>query len=93
MANAIGGSTNSVLHLLALSREANIKLDIKEFESIRKRTPHIANMRPGGNYVMLDLDNIGGIPVILKKLFDKGIIKWRCIDCYWKNFERKSFRV
>ena len=74
MANAIGGSTNSVLHLLALAREANIKLDIKEFESIRKRTPHIANMRPGGNYVMLDLDNIGGIPVILKKLFDKGIL-------------------
>ena len=74
MANAIGGSTNSVLHLLALSREANIKLDIKDFESIRKRTPHIANMRPGGNYVMLDLDNIGGIPVILKSLMDKGII-------------------
>jgi len=74
MANAIGGSTNAVLHLLALAREANIKLDIKEFESIRKRTPHIANMRPGGNYVMLDLDNIGGIPVILKKLFDKGIL-------------------
>src|SRR6478672_2721833 len=74
MANARGGSTNSVLHLLALAREANIKLDIKEFESIRKRAPHIANMRPGGNYVMLDLDNIGGIPVILKKLFDKGIL-------------------
>jgi len=74
MANAIGGSTNSVLHLLALSREANVKLDIKDFESIRKKTPHIANMRPGGNYVMLDLDKIGGIPVILKNLFDKGII-------------------
>ena len=74
MANAIGGSTNMVLHLLALSREANVKLDLKDFEAIRKKTPHIANMRPGGNYVMLDLDNIGGIPVILKSLFDKGII-------------------
>ncbi|MGN6347152.1 MAG: dihydroxy-acid dehydratase [Candidatus Nitrosocosmicus sp.] len=74
MANAIGGSTNAVLHLLALAREANVKLDIKDFESIRKKTPHIANMRPGGNYVMLDLDNIGGIPVILKSLFDKRII-------------------
>jgi dihydroxy-acid dehydratase len=74
MANAIGGSTNAILHLLALSREANVKLDIKDFEKIRKKTPHIANMRPGGNYVMLDLDNIGGIPVILKSLFDKGII-------------------
>ena len=74
MANAIGGSTNIVLHLLALSREANVKLDLKDFEAIRKKTPHIANMRPGGNYVMLDLDDIGGIPVILKSLFDKGII-------------------
>ena len=74
MANAIGGSTNIVLHLLALSREAGVKLDIKDFETIRKKTPHIANMRPGGNYVMLDLDNIGGIPVVLKSLLDKGII-------------------
>jgi dihydroxy-acid dehydratase len=74
MANAIGGSTNAVLHLLALSREANVKLDIKDFEAIRKKTPHIANMRPGGNYVMLDLDNIGGIPVILRSLLNKGII-------------------
>lgn len=74
MANAIGGSTNAVLHLLALSREANVKLDIKDFESIRKKSPHIANMRPGGNYVMLDLDNLGGIPVILKSLYDKKII-------------------
>jgi dihydroxy-acid dehydratase len=74
MANAIGGSTNAVLHLLALSREANVRLDIKDFESIRKKTPHIANMRPGGNYVMLDLDNIGGIPVVLRSLLNKGII-------------------
>ncbi len=74
MANALGGSTNAVLHLLALSREANVNLDIKDFEYIRKKTPHIANMRPGGNYVMLDLDEIGGIPVVLKPLLDKGII-------------------
>ncbi|HEY6536643.1 MAG TPA: dihydroxy-acid dehydratase [Candidatus Nitrosocosmicus sp.] len=74
MANALGGSTNAVLHLLALSREANVNLDIRDFEYIRKKTPHIANMRPGGNYVMLDLDKIGGIPVILKSLLDKGII-------------------
>ncbi|HXT83685.1 MAG TPA: dihydroxy-acid dehydratase [Verrucomicrobiae bacterium] len=74
MVNALGGSTNAVLHLLALSREANVNLDIRDFEYIRKKTPHIANMRPGGNYVMLDLDKIGGIPVILKSLLDKGII-------------------
>ncbi len=74
MANAIGGSTNAILHLLALSRESGIELDIKDFEYIRRKTPHIANMRPGGNYVMLNLDNIGGIPVILKSLLDKGIL-------------------
>ena len=74
MANAIGGSTNAILHILAISREAGIDLDIKDFEYIRRKTPHIANMRPGGNYVMLNLDNIGGIPVILKSLLDKDIL-------------------
>lgn len=62
--NAIGGSTNAVLHLLAIAREAGIKLELKDFEEIRKRTPHIADLRPGGMYVMLDLDKIGGIPVV-----------------------------
>lgn len=74
MANAIGGSTNAILHLLALSREAGIDLDIKDFEYIRKKTPHIANMRPGGNYVMLNLDDIGGIPVIMKSLLEKNLL-------------------
>jgi dihydroxy-acid dehydratase len=72
--NAIGGSTNSVLHLLALSREVGIKLKIQDFERIRMRTPHIADMRPGGSYVMLDLDKIGGVPIILKSLLKKGLI-------------------
>src|ERR687887_419468 len=74
MANAIGGSTNAVLHLLAIAREVGIKLEMRDFERIRKRTPHIANLRPGGLYVMLDLDMIGGVPVILNKLFKKGLL-------------------
>jgi dihydroxy-acid dehydratase len=74
MANAIGGSTNAVLHLLALAREVGVKLEIRDFERIRRRIPHIANMRPGGFYVMLDLDKIGGIPVILHKLLEKGLL-------------------
>ena len=74
MANAIGGSTNAILHILALSREVGIKLQISDFERIRKRTPHIANMRPGGFYVMLDLDKIGGVPLILNKLLKKGLL-------------------
>lgn len=74
MANAIGGSTNAVLHLLAIAREMGVKLEIKDFERISRRIPHIANMRPGGFYVMLDLDKIGGVPVILNKLFKKGLL-------------------
>jgi dihydroxy-acid dehydratase len=74
MANAIGGSTNAVLHLLAIAREAGVKLNLSDFERIRKRTPHIADMRPGGTYVMLDLDKIGGVPVILNALLKKGLI-------------------
>src|SRR5919109_1286738 len=72
--NAIGGSTNAVLHLLAIGREAGIKLELKDFEKIRKRTPHIADLRPGGMYVMLDLDKIGGIPVVLNSLLKNGLI-------------------
>ncbi len=72
--NAIGGSTNAVLHLLAIAREANIKLTYNDFERIRKRTPHIADMRPGGSYVMYDLDKVGGVPVLLKILLDKGLL-------------------
>jgi dihydroxy-acid dehydratase len=72
--NAIGGSTNAVLHLLAIAKEIGVKLVLKDFERIRKRTPHIADLRPGGLYVMLDLDKIGGIPVILNSLLKKELI-------------------
>lgn len=88
MANAIGGSTNAILHLLALSREAGIDLDIKDFESIRKKTPHIANMRPGGNYVMLNLHNIGGVPVILKSLLEKNILNGNVLTVTGKTLKQ-----
>lgn len=74
MANAIGGSTNAVLHLLAIAREVGVKLTLPDFERVRKRTPHIADMRPGGMYVMLDLDKVGGVPVILNSLLKKGLL-------------------
>jgi dihydroxy-acid dehydratase len=74
VANAIGGSTNSILHLLALSKETGVKLNMRDFERVRKRTPHIADMRPGGSYVMLDLDKVGGVPIILKNLLKKELI-------------------
>jgi dihydroxy-acid dehydratase len=74
IANAIGGSTNAILHLLAIAREVDIKLSLSDFERIRKRTPHIADMRPGGAYVMLDLDKVGGVPVVLRSLLRKGLL-------------------
>jgi dihydroxy-acid dehydratase len=74
IANAIGGSTNAVLHLLAIAREVGVKLKLSEFERIRKRTPHLADMRPGGMYIMADLDKVGGVPVILSNLLKKGLL-------------------
>ena len=74
MLNAVGGSTNGILHLLALSNEVGIKLSYDDFERIRKKTPHLADMKPGGSYVMNSLDKIGGIPFVLKKFLDKNLI-------------------
>ncbi len=79
MLNAIGGSTNGILHLLALSNEVDVKLTYDDFERVRKKTPHLADMKPGGNYVMNSLDKIGGIPFVLKKLAKKGLIHDNCI--------------
>jgi dihydroxy-acid dehydratase len=74
IANAIGGSTNAILHLLAISKEVGVSLDLKDFERIRKATPHLADTRPGGMYVMVDLDRVGGVPIILKSLLKKGLL-------------------
>lgn len=72
--NAVGGSTNAILHLLAISNEVGIKLTYDDFERIRKKSPHLADMKPGGEHLMLDLDKIGGIPLLLKKLMEKKLL-------------------
>ena len=76
MANAIGGSTNAVLHLLALAREVGLSSTISDFEIIRKRTPQYSKYEPAGAYVMIDLEKIGGIPVIMKMLYERGLFEW-----------------
>ena len=87
MLNAVGGSTNGILHLLALSNEAGIKLTYNDFERIRKKTPHIADMKPGGSYVMNSLDKIGGIPFVLKKLLDRELINPNVITVTGKTIK------
>ena len=87
MANAIGGSTNAVLHLLAIAREVRVKLTLSDFERIRKRTPHIADMRPGGLYIMADLDKVGGVPVILQSLLKKGLLHERVLTVTTKTMK------
>jgi dihydroxy-acid dehydratase len=88
IANAIGGSTNAVLHLLALSREIGVNLTLEDFERVRKRTPHIADMRPGGFYVMLDLDKIGGIPLVMKNLQKKNLLNENALTVTGKTLKQ-----
>ncbi|CAD6520770.1 Dihydroxy-acid dehydratase [metagenome] len=85
MLNAVGGSTNGILHLLALSNEVGIKLTYDDFERVRKKTPHLADMKPGGNYVMNSLDKIGGIPFVLKKLAERKLIHDDCLTVTGKT--------
>jgi len=95
MLNSVGGSTNGILHLLALANEVDIKLTYDDFERIRKKTPHLADMKPGGNYVMNSLDKIGGIPFVLKKLLAKGLLNENCLTATGKtikeNLDAMSF--
>lgn len=71
---ALGGSTNAVLHLLAIAREAEVELTLDDFNKIGDKVPHLADMKPFGKYVMNDLDRHGGIPVVMKALLDAGLI-------------------
>ncbi|HET6878359.1 MAG TPA: dihydroxy-acid dehydratase, partial [Jatrophihabitans sp.] len=71
---ALGGSTNAVLHLLAIAREAQVELTLDDFNRIGDRTPHLADVKPFGSYVMTDIDRIGGVPVVMKALLDAGLL-------------------
>lgn len=71
---ALGGSTNAVLHLIAIATEANVKLTIDDFNRIGKHVPHLANLKPSGKYVMSDLNHHGGIPAVMKMLLEAGLI-------------------
>ena len=77
--NALGGSTNAVLHLLAIANEARVELNLEDFNRIAARVPHVADTKPHGRFHMVDLDRIGGIPVLLKQLLDAGLLHGDCM--------------
>ncbi|MGH9206200.1 MAG: dihydroxy-acid dehydratase, partial [Acidimicrobiales bacterium] len=76
---AFGGSTNAVLHLLAIAYEANVKLSLEDFSRIGSRVPHLADVKPFGRHVMFDVDRIGGVPVVMKALLDAGLLHGDCL--------------
>jgi dihydroxy-acid dehydratase len=76
---ALGGSTNAVLHLLAIAHEAQVDLSLDDFDRVGRKVPHIADMKPHGLYHMVDLDRIGGLPVVMKELLDAGLLHGDCL--------------
>ena len=85
MIMALGGSTNAVLHLPAIAHEVGIDLSIDDFNRIGERVPHIADLKPFGEYLMFDLDQVGGVPVVLKALLDEGLLHGDCMTVTGKT--------
>ncbi len=85
LSNALGGSTNAVLNLLAIANEAGVELDLDDFNRIAAKVPHIADMKPGGKFHMTDLDRIGGVPVVMRELLEAGLIHGDCVTVTGKT--------
>jgi dihydroxy-acid dehydratase len=82
---AFGGSTNAVLHLLAIAREAEVDLKLSDFNRIAEKVPHLGDLKPFGQYVMNDVDRVGGVPVVMKALLDAGLIHGDCLTVTGKT--------
>ena len=76
---ALGGSTNAVLHLLAIANEARVDLALEDFNRVGRRTPHIADTKPHGRYHMIDVDRVGGVPAVLRELLQAGLLHGDCL--------------
>ncbi len=83
--SALGGSTNAVLHLLAIANEAGVELELDDFNRVADKVPHIADMKPGGKFHMSDLDTVGGVPVVMKHLLDAGLLHGDCLTVTGKT--------
>ncbi len=75
----LGGSTNAVLHLLAIAHSAEVELTLDDFQAVSDRTPYLSDLKPSGRYVMQDLDRVGGVPAVLRTLLDAGLIDGSCL--------------
>ncbi|MBX3068565.1 MAG: dihydroxy-acid dehydratase [Cryobacterium sp.] len=93
VAMAFGGSTNVVLHLLAIAREAEVELSLKDFNRIGDKTPHIGDLKPFGQYVMNDVDRHGGVPVVMKALLEAGLIHGDCLTVTGKTVEENLAEI
>ena len=82
---ALGGSTNAVLHLLAIAREADVELTLDDFTRIGDRVPHVGDLKPFGRYAMVDVDRVGGIPVVMRALLDAGLMNGDCLTVTGKT--------
>src|SRR5580765_7972798 len=76
---ALGGSTNAVLHLMAIAHEADVDLTLDDFSRVGARVPHLADVKPFGSYVMTDVDRVGGVPVVMRALLDAGLLNGDCL--------------
>ncbi len=82
---ALGGSTNAVLHLIAMARAVGVALTIDDFQKVSDRVPFLADLKPSGKYVMEDLHNVGGVPAVMKYLLEKGLLDGNCITVTGKT--------
>jgi len=85
-----GGSTNAVLHLIAIAREAGVPLEIEDFDRISNRTPILVDLKPGGRFVAVDVDKAGGIPVIARRLLDGGYVDGTALTCTGRTFAQEA---
>jgi dihydroxy-acid dehydratase len=85
---ALAGSTNAVLHLLAIAREAHVPLELDDFDRISRGVPHLVDVRPAGKFVMSDLDRVGGVPVVMKELLEAGLLHGDAMTVTGKTVEQ-----
>ena len=90
---ALGGSTNAVIHLIAMARAVDVELTIDDFQTISNRTPYLADLKPSGKFLMEDLHNMGGIPAVMKLLLQEGMIDGRCMTVTGKTISQNLEEV